>query len=162
MAFERGGRADKLGNRYEDLFVVSQYVKLLQGDILGITVEPSGSDESGVDVLVETAEHVSIYYQCKSRNGNADRWTFSTLDKNGFFKYAKEHLRNDNDRYYWVSPLPCTALFDLCQAARNTSSAEVFFESQLATKAEPKFTKKLQNILAWQKIRPKPKKCSST
>lgn len=143
MAFERGGRADKLGNRYEDLFVVSQYVKLLQGDILGITVEPSGSDESGVDVLVETAEHVSIYYQCKSRNGNADRWTFSTLDKNGFFKHAKEHLRNDNDRYYWVSPLPCTALFDLCQAARNTSSAEVFFESQLATKSRAEVYEKI-------------------
>lgn len=51
MAFERGGRTDKFGNRYEDRYVVNRMIALLREQISSITIEPVGEDESGVDLL---------------------------------------------------------------------------------------------------------------
>jgi len=54
MAFEPGGRADKLGNRYEGRWVAKQLLRLLNEDIQSVTIEAVGDDEKGVDF----AKHV--------------------------------------------------------------------------------------------------------
>ena len=52
MAFEPGGYADKLGNRYEGRWVVKQLLRLLNEEINSVTIEAIGDDEQGVDVIV--------------------------------------------------------------------------------------------------------------
>jgi len=51
MAFERGGRADKFGNRYESRWVVKQLLLLLIEEIHSVTIEAVGDDEKGVVIV---------------------------------------------------------------------------------------------------------------
>ncbi len=53
MAFERGGRADKLSYRYEDRWVAKQMLRLVNEEIQSVTIEPIGDDEKGVDLLIK-------------------------------------------------------------------------------------------------------------
>lgn len=53
MAFEPGGYADKLGNRYEGRWVARQLLLLLNEQIQSVTLESVGDDEAGVDLWIE-------------------------------------------------------------------------------------------------------------
>lgn len=61
MAFELGGRADKFGNRYERRYFVSLMAKVLQGGLLSVQSEPTGDDESGTDIIVESKAEGRIF-----------------------------------------------------------------------------------------------------
>jgi len=52
MAFEPGGYADKLGNRYESRWIVKQLLRLLNEEIRSVKIEAIGDDEYGVDLLI--------------------------------------------------------------------------------------------------------------
>jgi hypothetical protein len=58
MAFEPGGLADKLGNRYEGRWVVKQLLRLLNEEIRSVTVEAVGDDERGVDLWIQKNDGV--------------------------------------------------------------------------------------------------------
>ncbi len=55
MGFEPGGMGDKLGNRYEGRWVAKQLLRLLNEEVLSVTIELIGPDERGVDLLVVIA-----------------------------------------------------------------------------------------------------------
>lgn len=73
MAFERGGYADKRGNQYEDRWVVKQLLRVLNEEILSVTVEPVGEDERGVDLWVTRCDGTRQAQQCKARNPRKSR-----------------------------------------------------------------------------------------
>ena len=56
MSFEPGGRADKLGNRYEGRWVIKQFFRLINEEIVSITIEPTGEDEIGVEFWVKHSD----------------------------------------------------------------------------------------------------------
>ena len=69
MAFESGGYADKLGNRFEGRWVVRQLLLLLNEQIRSVTLESVGDDEAGVDLWIERLDGVREAQQCKAENG---------------------------------------------------------------------------------------------
>lgn len=85
MAFEPGGMSEKLGNRYEGRWVAKQLLRLLNEEILSVTVEPIGPDEQGVDLLVVGKDGVRQLQQCKARCGGREFWTISALRDKGIF-----------------------------------------------------------------------------
>ena len=132
MAFERGGRTDKFGNRYEDRYVVNRMIALLREQISSITIEPVGEDESGVDLLIDKGNGIQEFHQCKARNDDSDRWTLASLAKHKMFAHIREHVKSKNEFYIWVSPLTFIGLSDLCTVARNSPSADIFYNWQLS------------------------------
>lgn len=132
MAFERGGRTDKFGNRYEDRYVVNRMIALLREQISSIIIEPVGEDESGVDLLIDKGNGIQEFQQCKARNDDSDRWTLVSLAKHKMFAHIREHVKSKNEFYVWVSPLTFIGLSDLCTVARNSPSADIFYNSQLS------------------------------
>lgn len=133
MPNEKGGRADKLGNRYEDLFAVKYLLKLIEEEVSSITIEPVGDEEEGVDLWVKNKDGNRECYQCKGRNASNENWRMGDLAAKGVFNNAKKQLDADiNCSYYFVSPLTNTMLKDITTRARNSSGdPEHFYDHQI-------------------------------
>src|SRR5438477_511706 len=68
MSTATGGRADKLGNRYEGLWVANTLIRLLAEEIRTVQMEALGDDERGVDLWVTNNDGWREAYQCKRKN----------------------------------------------------------------------------------------------
>ena len=77
MSLERGGKADKDGNRYEYEWILYNVLEVINNDIQSFIWEPIGIDAAGVDVIVKTNHN--DYQQCKASNGDKDYWCLSDV-----------------------------------------------------------------------------------
>lgn len=132
MALEKGGRADKDGNRYENRFFAGLLVDLIQERFSSIEVEPLGDEGLGVEFITTTADGEREYYQCKASNGMQDHWHPGDLDVYSVFQIAMSHVqRGSNCKYHFVSPIPYDELDSLCNRARENSGVGDFITHQL-------------------------------
>lgn len=56
MPLEKGGRADKIGNRYEIRCIIYEMLKILKEVNYSIVIEALGDDEMGTDILITDFE----------------------------------------------------------------------------------------------------------
>ena len=133
MPYEKGGRADKKGNKYEINCIVYELLKVLDGSNYSVVIEALGEDEKGTDILVTNQEGTKEHQQCKARNGSSDNWTISELKARKIFNAWKIQLDRECDRKVaLVSPMTCSFLVDLNDRANNTSGkADEFYDFQI-------------------------------
>lgn len=133
MPFEKGGRADKQGNRYEINCIIYEILKVLNEINYSVIVEALGTDEIGTDILVTTFDGQREHQQCKARNASKECWDISDLKTKNIFSTWKIQLnREHNRKVALVSPMACSFLFDLHDRACNTSGrAEDFYSIQI-------------------------------
>lgn len=98
MPFEKGGRADKQGNRYEINCIIYELLKILNETNYSVIVEALGIDEVGTDILVTTFDGKKEHQQCKARNASKEYWDISDLKGKGIFFSWKTQLNRDNNR----------------------------------------------------------------
>ncbi|WP_434311480.1 hypothetical protein [Hominifimenecus sp. rT4P-3] len=149
MPFEKGGRADKQGNRYEINCIIYEMLKVLDETNYGVIVEALGTDEIGTDILVMTFDGQEEHQQCKARNGSKEYWDISDLKAKDIFSTWKVQLnRGNRRRVSLVSPMTCSFLFDLHNRACNTSGkAEDFYSIQIM-KSSKEFQKFYKSFCA--------------
>lgn len=137
MPYEKGGRADKKGNKYEINCIVYELLKVLDGSNYSVVIEALGEDEKGTDILVTNHEGKKEHQQCKARNGSSDNWTISDLKARKIFNAWKIQLDRECDRKVaLVSPMTCSFLVDLNDRANNTSGkADEFYDFQMRSRA---------------------------
>lgn len=122
MPYEKGGRADKNGNRFEIRWVVYQLLQVLEEKIEYIILEPLGENEKGVDVWIGQKNGIKEGQQCKGRNGSKEYWDYGSVNAKGIFGNWKYHLDRDNlNTVSLVSPLAFTFLEDLIERAKSSS-----------------------------------------
>jgi hypothetical protein len=139
MSFDRGGRAAKLGHRYEDRWIIKNFLDLLDEHITGVTIEALGEDEKGVDLWVIDKKGKRRAYQCKARNTGSDHWTAGDLHTKGIFKKARLQLdRGGDTEYHFVSDVAATQVKDICNKARNSGDWESFYKYQIKTSQKQK------------------------
>ena len=133
MALEPGGYADKLGNRYEGRWVVKQLLRVLNEQLVSITVEAVGDDEAGVDLWVEDVSGRHFAQQCKLRNGSSNQWSIADLSRVGVLGYLRQQLNRNNEiAFSLVTATPSTLLHDICNSARDSSGdPESFYLHQI-------------------------------
>ncbi len=133
MPFEKGGRADKLGNRYEIKCTIYELLKVLDEKNYSVEIEALGINEKGTDILVTDMEGKKEHQQCKARNASKEYWDISDFKAKGICKSWYIQLNRDSRRCVAVvSPMACTFLVDLHGRALNTSGkAEEFFYVQI-------------------------------
>lgn len=138
MPLEKGGRADKAGNKYEINWVIYQLLNVIDEKIYSVTLEVIGEDEKGTDLLIVSNEGIKEHQQCKSRNASKDVWEFSDLKVKNVFKNWKTHLDRDSTRCVsLISPVSCLCLVDLNERAKNTSEkAEDFYNYQIKNSSQ--------------------------
>lgn len=132
MGFEPGPMADKLGNRYEGRWVAKQLLRLLNEEILSVTVELIGPDERGVDLLVVKKDAVRQLQQCKARFSQ-DSWSVKALASKGILGHLQTHLSRDpQHEFALVSGIPAQTFADICESARNSNDdAQDFLQYQI-------------------------------
>lgn len=133
MAFEPGGYADKLGNRYEGRWVTAQLLRLLREDLRSVTLEGIGDDEEGVDLWVEDRKGIREAQQCKARNRGDKNWSVADLHSRGILAYTRRQLdRNANYQYALITGVPSPVFQDICQSARDSNeNSEDFYRYQI-------------------------------
>lgn len=131
-----GGRDDKVGNEYEQLWVVKQALHVLEGVThKSILWEALGDDELGVDLWVERIDGTREAHQCKRKNRNEGSWSLPDLATRGVFHAAKSQLERDTrHRYVFVSADRAPDLAELASRARTCSDdIDKFCKYQLDT-----------------------------
>lgn len=133
MGFEPGPMADKLGNRYEGRWVAKQLLRLLNEEILSVTVELIGPDEEGVDLLVVNKDGIRQLQQCKARFESRNSWSVNTLASKGILGHLQTHLSRDpQQEFVLVSGIPAQSFADICDSARNSNHNPMdFFKYQI-------------------------------
>lgn len=132
MPYEKGGRADKYGNRFEVRWIVYQLLDVLEEKKDSIKIEAIGDDEVGVDIWVEFNGYKEGQ-QCKGRNASKEYWDISSLKKKDILKNWKYQLDRGYNYYVsLISPLTFTFLEDLVSRAKTCNdNPDVFYKEQI-------------------------------
>lgn len=150
MPYEIGGRADKLGNRFEVRWVIYQLMEILEEKIDYVILEALGDDERGIDVWVGKPNNTKEGQQCKGRNGSKEIWDFASVNGKGIFKNWKHQLDADQlNKVSLVSPLAFTNLEDLIERAKTNESPMDFYNNQILSSSKDfiKFFKNFCNSM---------------
>jgi len=138
MAYEKGGRADKFGNRYENRWVVEQLLKLCKERILSLVHEPIDESTDGVDIQIHNIDESIELHQCKGKNANKNDWSISDLNAKNILSRAKKHLDSAKKHHYkFISSISCQAMETLIERAKNSSDNPMdFYEYQIKARAK--------------------------
>lgn len=133
MPYEKGGRADKDGNRFETRCVVLQILQIIEEKTKCITLEALGEDEKGIDIWIDMEDGTREGQQCKGRNGSKEYWDYGSVNAKGIFKNWKYQLdKSPTNKVSLVSPLAFTVLEDLTKRARTSSGIpSEFYKEQI-------------------------------
>lgn len=124
MSRESGGRADKLGNRYEDYWSVELLLRLVDEKLEYLIIEPLGKDEEGTDILTIEKSGDKVFYQCKGSNTYKDKWTLADLNSSGILKNAfKQISRGEINYFKLVSSVGSVDLNELHDRSKDASDS---------------------------------------
>lgn len=133
MPFEKGGLADKLGNRYESRWLATWLLKLLNEKIQSVTIEPIGDDEQGVDIWIVENGGVRQAHQCKANNSSKESWEVSDLEARGVLAKMQFQLdRDESNQFFFVSSVGSNKMKSICEYARRShGNPDLFFEEKI-------------------------------
>ena len=125
-----GGAANKLGNRYEKWWTVSQFVRMLHDATDAIRIEDPEVEKAELVVSVGAQREL---HQVKRSHPNG-KWSLASLCADGLLQAVGEQLTGNADRFVFASTSDARELADLCEAAAGAESTEEFKRSFLAAK----------------------------
>lgn len=131
-----GGDSDKLGNRYEALWTVSNLIEVLSGD--AVALQPESYEEPiGVE-FIKTLTDSSEEFHSVKRQRDGSGWTLNALTKldnrgRSVLKDLFDKLREDNSRtVVFVSTTIHSQAYDVWDRAQRCKTSQEF-EQQLMT-----------------------------
>ena len=117
-----GGSANKLGNRYEKWWTVSECLRMLHGDTEAIRIEAPGVEKAEFVVTVGSRREL---HQAKRSHPNG-KWSLAALASDGLLQAIGNALAGNDDRFVFVSGSEARELAELCESARDAESEEEF------------------------------------
>ena len=125
-----GGPANKLGNRYETSWTISELVRMLHGETQAVHLEPPGANK--VEFIVMKTGQCRELHQVKRSNFHG-KWSFADLRRDGLIRAIGDQLTGSDDRFVFASGSEARELAELCEAASEAESADRFEEVFLTT-----------------------------
>ena len=126
-----GGPADKLGNRYEKWWTLSELVRMLAGETEAIRIEDPGVDKA--EFVVTTGARRELH-QVKRSHSNG-KWSLAAFQADGLLQAIGEQLAGNDDRFVFASGSDARELAALCEAASDSES-DTEFERHFLDAAE--------------------------
>ena len=137
-----GGPADKLGNRYEKWWTVSECVRMLRGDTEVIRIEDPGVEKAEFVVMAGPRREL---HQVKRSHPNG-KWSLAALASDGLLQAIGDALAGNDDRFVFVSGSEAPELADLCEAAADDAeSTEEFEHAFLAAEGKKRSFERLHD-----------------
>lgn len=126
-----GGIADKVGNRFEALWLMYQLLKLIDGRAHRIEIELLGDEGAGFEFVVDDGQ-ARTWHQCKRQTSAS--WTIGRLASDGVLSHFGRKLAgNPTDHCLFVSTDPASALKRLKEKQPAAATIEAF-EASLSEK----------------------------
>lgn len=144
MGAPAGGFADKIGNRYEAVYLVQAALDLLNGERLSIQWEGMGQHFQGIEYRSRLQDGTVEAVQCKS---NRERhWTLAALNSEGVLSAIREQLAvHGTSRFTLILAGHAPDLHALAQRAAASTTVDAFGQC-LSADHQRAFAKLLQ---AW-------------
>lgn len=99
-----GGIADKVGNRYEAVWLIRHLIQLIDGRASTITIEALGNEGAGFEFVIDRPSHRE-WHQCKRQTSGS--WTINRLASEGVLANFKAKISaSANDTCIFVSTDP--------------------------------------------------------
>jgi hypothetical protein len=117
-----GGAADKLGNRFELMWTVSELVHMLRGDAENIRIESPGVIKAE---FVVTSAGRKVLHQAK-RSHPSGKWTLAALANDGLLHAIFDQLQGNDARFVFVSGSKAEELHTLVERAQQSANLEEF------------------------------------
>lgn len=118
-----GGPSDKLGNRYELWWTVSQLVRIMDGQAESIRIEDPNVDKAEFVITVGDQREL---HQAK-RSHTDGKWSLSSLGKDGLLQAMFDQLSEDSKaRFVFVSGSDAPELRELAERAMRAKNLEEF------------------------------------
>ncbi|MGJ8657620.1 MAG: hypothetical protein ACSHX6_14325 [Akkermansiaceae bacterium] len=132
MSLLTGGTADKLGNRYEDRWMILQFIRAIDGEIDSIRIEDPTADKS--ECLIRSAKGDELHQNKRSKASGS--WTLNQLGSNhaDILSAVFRQLDGNNSSFYFVSGSDSPELKALTDQARLVSDFTDYKEKVLSTK----------------------------
>ncbi|MFJ1593565.1 hypothetical protein ACIOD0_25465 [Kitasatospora albolonga] len=137
MAPEPGGKADKLGNRYESVWTIRHALYVLRGQGESITLEPNGILGEGTEFVYRSNGRTEVH-QVKRQNRNANSWSVASLHEKEIWRHLRTHAEAGHD-FHFVSTVPARPLQELSDRARNSDGYASFVRHRLTKELETAF-----------------------
>ena len=118
-----GGASAKSGLRYELLWTVRSFLRILASKAESIHLEPPGDAGKGIEFCLRTADGIE-YHQVKRQQTGKGMW--SLADLNEVLSYFRQRLTNPVATCVFVSTHAAHSLKELANRARNAASWEEF------------------------------------
>ena len=126
-----GGPADKLGNRYEKWWTLSEFVRMLRGCTDAIRIEDPGVEKA--EFVVEVGSRRELH-QAKRSHSNG-KWSLFELQTDRLLEAIGAQLTDNDDRFVFASGSDAPELSELSANAREAESAVEFEQRFLEAKA---------------------------
>ena len=117
-----GGPANKIGNRYEIWWTVSELVRILHGDADAIRIEVPGVEKAE---FVVTNGAYREFHQVKHSH-HSGKWGLTAIHDDGLLSAIGNTLAGNQNRFVFASGSEARELSDLCKAALNAASVAEF------------------------------------
>ena len=134
-----GGPADKLGNRYEKWWTVSECIRMLHGDTEAIRIEDPGVEKAEFVVMAGSRRE---FHQVKRSHPNG-KWSLDALASDGLLQAVGNALAEKDHRFVFVSGSDARELAELCEAANDAESVDEFERAFLAAERKKTSFEKL-------------------
>ncbi len=125
-----GGPANKLGNRYEMWWTVSECVRMLGGKTDAIRIEAPGIEKAEFVVTVGSQREL---HQVKRSHPNG-KWSMAALSNDGLLQAIGDALAGNENRFVFASGSDAPELRDLCEGANHAGSIQEFKQAFLVAK----------------------------
>ena len=140
-----GGPADKIGNRYEQWWTVSQFVRIIDGQAESIRIEDPAIDKAE---FVITAGDCREFHQVK-RSHLRGQWSLSELGspKHQLLQTMFKQLSaTSNTRFIFVSGSDAPELRELTERAVDAENLEEFESEFVSAKSQKEALEKLKRF----------------
>ena len=143
-----GGPANKLGNRYEKWWTLSEIVRMLQGETDAIHIEDPSVEKAE---FVVTSDLRRELHQAK-RSHPSGKWSLATLKGDGLLEAIDRQLAGNMDRFVFVSGSAAPDLSALCDAASESESPQDFERRFLGATGRKQNFQMLSNTWACDRL----------
>lgn len=121
-----GGPAAKAGDKYENKWTVRQLLRLMEGEVEWVHLEPPGAEDHLIEFRIGLPEGAIEVHQVKRQNAGKGRWTVADLQRVMVLDGIARHAVEAGERYRFVSIDSVKGLRELADRARDSESAETF------------------------------------
>ncbi len=121
-----GGPANKVGNRYENMWTVLNMTEVMDEEAKSIRIEPPGAEGIAAEFWLQKQEERE-YHQVKLRTSGRGNWTANSLASGGVLPKFLVHLETSEDAIcVFVSAHTASPLDELATRARDAQDFDEF------------------------------------